>query len=90
MEKEKTKIMKCPLCDQEIPGIACSQCGTSVPFGANYCMECGALLDMPASAAESGDDELDFENRILCPDGRCTGIIADGKCIECGKEYKGN
>jgi hypothetical protein len=30
------------------------------------------------------DDDLDMENRILCPDGTCTGIIVDGRCTECG------
>jgi hypothetical protein len=32
-----------------------------------------------------GDDELDLENRVLCPDGTCTGIIVDGRCTECGR-----
>jgi hypothetical protein len=31
------------------------------------------------------DGELDLENRVLCPDGTCTGIIVDGKCTECGR-----
>lgn len=31
------------------------------------------------------DDGIDFEERILCPDGTCLGIIVGGKCSECGK-----
>ena len=34
------------------------------------------------------EDGFDLDNRVLCPDGNCTGIIIDGKCIECGKPYK--
>lgn len=33
--------------------------------------------------AESDDD---WENRVLCSDGSCIGVIGpDGKCNECGK-----
>ena len=47
----------------------------------------------PESAAEqehpeqpAGDDE--WENRVLCSDGNCIGVIgADGRCKECGKPY---
>ena len=32
------------------------------------------------------DDPLDFENRVLCSDGACVGVIgSDGRCRECGK-----
>jgi hypothetical protein len=32
----------------------------------------------------------DWENRVLCSDGNCIGIIdADGHCKECGKPYEG-
>ena len=32
----------------------------------------------------------DWENRILCSDESCIGIIgADGRCKECGKVYQG-
>ncbi len=80
--------MKCPHCDQEIPGVACPHCGETMPNEAKYCMLCGCLLEaLPAGDTEEGD-EFDFENRILCPDGTCTGIIVDGKCTVCGKPYK--
>jgi len=32
----------------------------------------------------------EWENRILCSDGNCIGVIgADGHCKECGKKYEG-
>jgi hypothetical protein len=32
------------------------------------------------------DDTLDWENRRLCPDESCIGIIGpDGRCTECGR-----
>ena len=81
--------MKCPHCDQEITGDACPQCGIMVPITANYCMACGCIMHRPVVDIED-DDEFDLENRVLCSDGTCTGIIVEGKCIECGKKYKGN
>lgn len=33
---------------------------------------------------------LDWENRVLCSDGNCIGVIGtDGRCKECGKPYEG-
>lgn len=33
----------------------------------------------------------DWENRILCPDESCIGVIgADGRCKECGNSYEGS
>jgi hypothetical protein len=35
-------------------------------------------------------EELDLENRQLCPDGACIGVIGpDGRCRECGKKGEG-
>ena len=49
-------------------------------------MNCGVPLK---ENSETASDQEDFglEDRILCPDGTCTGIIVDGKCTECGKPY---
>jgi hypothetical protein len=51
------------------------------------------------TAPEETDDEIedapadsddDWENRILCSDGNCIGVIGpDGRCKECGKPYEG-
>jgi len=54
-------------------------------------MACGISLKEsvpPVSRDESFlDDEadIDFDDRELCPDGTCTGIMVDGRCSECGK-----
>lgn len=48
-----------------------------------HCIHCGEKLFK--SVDDENGDEFDFENRVLCSDGTCTGIIVDGKCTECGK-----
>ena len=38
---------------------------------------------------EIANDDDDWENRILCSDENCIGVIGpDGRCKECGKPYK--
>jgi uncharacterized membrane protein YvbJ len=92
VRKGKEK-MKCPYCEKEIPGKTCPGCGTVTPGEARYCMECGSLLaDYSEDYSEEtdsgyGEEGLDLEDRVLCPDGTCTGIIVDGKCTECGKPF---
>ena len=42
-------------------------------------------------AEEKAFDDSDWENRKLCNDGNCIGVIGpDGRCKECGKPYKGD
>jgi len=84
--------MKCPHCEEEIPGSPCPGCGESVyDDDANYCMACGIPLKETAPPVSRDDDlfddeeDIDFDSRELCPDGTCTGIIVDGRCTECGK-----
>jgi hypothetical protein len=85
--------MKCPHCDKEIPGSLCPKCGETVYEDATYCMSCATPLKESARPAhqgknffgDSGGEDIDFDNRVLCPDGTCTGIIVDGRCSECGK-----
>jgi DNA-directed RNA polymerase subunit RPC12/RpoP len=80
--------MECPHCNKMIPGIECPHCGVTVPQESHFCMNCGA--DLIEEPEENIGDESGFEleDRVLCPDGTCTGIIVDGKCSECGKPYK--
>jgi hypothetical protein len=34
--------------------------------------------------------DADWDNRLLCRDGNCIGVIGpDGRCKECGKPYEG-
>lgn len=35
--------------------------------------------------------DIEWENRVLCSDGNCIGIIGpDGRCKACGKPYAGD
>lgn len=43
-----------------------------------------------ASGKAKSKADREWENRILCSDGNCIGIIGpDGRCKECKKPYKG-
>ena len=76
--------MECPHCHKEISGRICPECGETIPLEGKFCMACGSPLEETSSMV--GDEEgFDLDNRVLCPDGTCTGIIVDGRCTECGK-----
>lgn len=51
---------------------------------------------MSDESTESNKDEMasggaDWENRVLCIDESCIGVIGpDGRCKECGKSYEGS
>jgi len=79
--------MECPHCHKEIPGKICPSCGATVPAKGHYCMECGVLFNEGMENSVDQEEGIDLENRVLCPDGTCTGIIVEGKCTECGKPY---
>jgi hypothetical protein len=66
------------------------------------CKECGMIYGNPSQREQKATETVfvpesgtpqdpepvsDWENRRLCPDGNCIGIIGpDGRCGECGKE----
>ena len=77
--------MKCPHCEKKIEGMECPECGADIPATSRYCMNCGSIIDENSEITTEGDDGFDLEERELCSDGTCTGIIVDGKCSECGK-----
>jgi predicted amidophosphoribosyltransferase len=80
--------MQCPHCHKTLPTRVCASCGTDTPVEGLYCMGCGAKLEDKSEEMAQDDNEFDPENRILCPDGTCTGIIINGRCTKCGKPYK--
>jgi len=81
--------LKCPHCEKPIPGVSCPECGLETPEGGRYCMSCGALLIVTEEDPVENGDGFDLENRELCPDGACTGIVVEGRCTECGRAVKG-
>jgi hypothetical protein len=52
-------------------------------------MICGGKIEDSIEELSEDDNGFDLENRILCPDGTCTGIIINGRCTECGRPFKG-
>ena len=47
------------------------------------------LEDVAESGAEKSDADLEWEQRKLCVDESCIGVIGpDGRCKECGKPYE--
>ena len=81
--------MECPHCHKVIAGKECRACGAASFPDARFCMRCGTQIETPPELSADQDDSLDLDDRILCPDGTCTGIIVDGRCSECGKPYRG-
>ncbi len=46
--------------------------------------------DTENNLEEKSQDDMDWENRRLCSDESCIGVIGtDGHCKECGKPYDG-
>ena len=44
----------------------------------------------PETSNDSNDKDPDWENRRLCSDGNCIGVIGpNGRCKECGRSYEG-
>lgn len=65
------------------------------------CKECGKTLEetskdgnatgsySPQNSNLHDDNPLDWDNRVLCSDGACIGIIGhDGRCTQCGKRLR--
>ena len=73
------------------PDGRCKECGKVFESGQQE--EIPAEQDMPDADTEPWDDEeaespedTDWENRKLCVDESCIGVIGpDGRCKECGK-----
>jgi hypothetical protein len=54
-------------------------------------METDVPQENQAEITKDATDDSEWENRVLCSDGNCIGVIgADGCCKECGKKYEGD
>jgi uncharacterized CHY-type Zn-finger protein len=79
--------MVCEKCAQEIETVICGRCNTTVARMGEYCYACGARLEEKREREAEADD--DFDNRVLCSDGTCIGVINEkGVCKVCGKPYE--
>ena len=90
---------RCKECGKEYDGslteVHFTEKEGSSPADNSFEKEDPSLEDMPHEAAESNDNDEsirddDWQNRVLCSDGNCIGVIGpDGRCRECGKPYEG-
>ncbi|MFH1138062.1 MAG: hypothetical protein V1816_18480 [Pseudomonadota bacterium] len=82
----------CQNCGCEIPGLECGQCQGKNPLDAAFCCYCGQKLNQEnpvVQPIEIGGDPFDVDNRILCSDESCIGVINEqGVCSECGRPYQ--
>ncbi|MFH1090869.1 MAG: hypothetical protein V1742_04790 [Pseudomonadota bacterium] len=81
-------MLICEACGHEHEGRKCKDCNKTNPGDAKYCCYCGKRLPSRSSGKSSGkgrDDPYDLENRVLCSDGNCIGVINEqGVCCSCG------
>lgn len=77
-------LMECENCSSEIRSKKCEACREKVPTWSKYCPLCGVV--MPEKTTKRDGDPMSMENRVLCYDGNCIGILdADNRCTICGK-----
>lgn len=97
--------MQCPHCDQTVTEQTCPHCNAGLLDNGPYCSYCGKRRTETPGAEDKlklhkdGDDVADvdvddvasddWDQRVLCSDGDCIGVIGpDGRCKECGKPYQ--
>jgi len=79
--------MICEKCGSETETVKCIKCGEEIIKLGPYCYLSGTGLD-EKTETEADTAGADFENRILCSDGTCIGVINEqGVCKVCGKPY---
>jgi hypothetical protein len=77
--------MVCEKCAAEMDTVRCQGCGSTIIKLGPYCYSCGSALKV--EIVQTGDDEFDLSQRILCSDGNCIGVVENGTCKLCGKPY---
>lgn len=69
------------------PDGRCSECGTEAGPEPERAVEPAGEPDEPDPAAGESGLEVDADDRQLCPDGACIGLIGPaGRCNECGRQ----
>lgn len=72
----------------------CRECGKPyegiLPEGhGQETVKVAAVEETKTVATQDADSDDDWDERVLCSDGACIGVIGpDGKCKECGKPLK--
>jgi hypothetical protein len=69
----------------------CPACAELIKLEAIKCRFCGEKFDQADVARQvaKARNEDSFENRVLCNDGSCIGVIGlDRRCKVCGKPYE--
>lgn len=76
--------LNCENCGHEARSKKCPACQEKIMIWAKFCPLCGVA--QPQEPQSSSADPFALENRRLCPDGNCIGILgADGRCVICGR-----
>jgi len=70
------------------PDGRCKECGMPSGNPSEGAQKTADIVNVPGcSGIQAPESDPEWENRILCPDGNCIGIIGpDGRCGVCGKE----
>jgi hypothetical protein len=69
----------------------CHKCHETIPDISRYCLHCGVSLNLSlgqASEKHGDEEQIDWDNRILCRDGACIGTVVGGRCTVCGLSEK--
>jgi hypothetical protein len=78
-------MITCDACGHELSARLCPECRDHSPANAVFCCHCGRKFPKGDAAVKKADvDPFDPDNRVLCGDGACIGVIDEnGLCTEC-------
>lgn len=84
-------MLTCEACGHQMELTTCPFCQDFNLPAAKFCGSCGQKLSSAAvdpTQATNTVDPYDVDNRVLCSDESCIGIINErGVCTECGRPY---